>query len=389
MLCFGEYQSKVLVMEREDKWAGYFGLRSDLLPVCPSLCVCVCVRARARLRACMCDLRKGRKSNWGAGFDCSTSIVDPCILLLNSHSSYTHTHTHTNTRLIDQIDLHMSDGANFSPFPPLANLWPLIYTRLNLYTLIMLLCSLALSLFTHARSQVFCVVYNAAHWHMPLLSQHKWREESTRSCWRTREVYVTLMKWQHMHIITMEHSPVCEHTQITVTMMGWYNCRGQRSKSNIEQRFLSWGDFSDSSTESRHLVFILVLLVSKWFFYSLLRSLYSTVLFVNDFPSLCSVLLGASHCSADSQVIGESERSREQILQTLSDLSRGFQDIADRCLLVLHLEVRYAEQKTPLTLNRTENTHVLVMLLFHFEVTVSLIFLWQNHFESLNVNGKE
>uniref|UniRef100_A0A672GXZ0 Exocyst complex component Sec8 n=1 Tax=Salarias fasciatus TaxID=181472 RepID=A0A672GXZ0_SALFA len=33
-------------------------------------------------------------------------------------------------------------------------------------------------------------------------------------------------------------------------------------------------------------------------------------------------------------------RSREQILQTLSDLSRGFQDIADRCLLVLHLEVR-------------------------------------------------
>uniref|UniRef100_A0A668AXL4 Exocyst complex component Sec8 n=1 Tax=Myripristis murdjan TaxID=586833 RepID=A0A668AXL4_9TELE len=37
---------------------------------------------------------------------------------------------------------------------------------------------------------------------------------------------------------------------------------------------------------------------------------------------------------------GESERSREQILQTLSDLSRGFQDIADRCLLVLHLEVR-------------------------------------------------
>uniref|UniRef100_A0AAX7T755 Exocyst complex component Sec8 n=1 Tax=Astatotilapia calliptera TaxID=8154 RepID=A0AAX7T755_ASTCA len=41
-----------------------------------------------------------------------------------------------------------------------------------------------------------------------------------------------------------------------------------------------------------------------------------------------------------SQVVGESERSREQILQTLNDLSRGFQDIADRCLLVLHLEVR-------------------------------------------------
>ncbi|KAG7233845.1 hypothetical protein INR49_006522, partial [Caranx melampygus] len=47
-----------------------------------------------------------------------------------------------------------------------------------------------------------------------------------------------------------------------------------------------------------------------------------------------------SPCSTDSQVVGESERSREQILQTLSDLSRSFQDIADRCLLVLHLEVR-------------------------------------------------
>uniref|UniRef100_A0A674D798 Exocyst complex component Sec8 n=1 Tax=Salmo trutta TaxID=8032 RepID=A0A674D798_SALTR len=33
-------------------------------------------------------------------------------------------------------------------------------------------------------------------------------------------------------------------------------------------------------------------------------------------------------------------RSRDQILQTLTDLSRAFQDIADRCLLVLHLEVR-------------------------------------------------
>uniref|UniRef100_A0A665VZU8 Exocyst complex component Sec8 n=1 Tax=Echeneis naucrates TaxID=173247 RepID=A0A665VZU8_ECHNA len=48
----------------------------------------------------------------------------------------------------------------------------------------------------------------------------------------------------------------------------------------------------------------------------------------------------ASPCSADSQAVGESERSREQILQTLIDLSRSFQEIADRCLLVLHLEVR-------------------------------------------------
>uniref|UniRef100_A0A668TTZ3 Exocyst complex component Sec8 n=1 Tax=Oreochromis aureus TaxID=47969 RepID=A0A668TTZ3_OREAU len=48
----------------------------------------------------------------------------------------------------------------------------------------------------------------------------------------------------------------------------------------------------------------------------------------------------SSNPSPDSQVVGESERSREQILQTLNDLSRGFQDIANRCLLVLHLEVR-------------------------------------------------
>ncbi|XP_011489439.1 exocyst complex component 4 [Oryzias latipes] len=48
----------------------------------------------------------------------------------------------------------------------------------------------------------------------------------------------------------------------------------------------------------------------------------------------------ASPCSADNQVLGESERSREQILQALVDLSRSFQDIADRCLLVLHLEIR-------------------------------------------------
>ncbi|CAL1569001.1 unnamed protein product [Knipowitschia caucasica] len=43
---------------------------------------------------------------------------------------------------------------------------------------------------------------------------------------------------------------------------------------------------------------------------------------------------------ADSHVVGESQRCREHILQTLTDLTRGFQDIADRCLLALHLEVR-------------------------------------------------
>ncbi|XP_023686899.1 exocyst complex component 4 [Paramormyrops kingsleyae] len=43
---------------------------------------------------------------------------------------------------------------------------------------------------------------------------------------------------------------------------------------------------------------------------------------------------------SDTQVSGDSACSREQILQTLTDLSKAFQDIADRCLLVLHLEVR-------------------------------------------------
>ncbi|XP_018603015.1 exocyst complex component 4 isoform X3 [Scleropages formosus] len=42
----------------------------------------------------------------------------------------------------------------------------------------------------------------------------------------------------------------------------------------------------------------------------------------------------------DAQVSSESTCSREQILLTLNDLSKAFQDIADRCLLVLHLEVR-------------------------------------------------
>ena len=50
--------------------------------------------------------------------------------------------------------------------------------------------------------------------------------------------------------------------------------------------------------------------------------------------------LDVSPGSQDVQTSSESTRSREQILQTLADLSRGFQDIADRCLLALHLEVR-------------------------------------------------
>ncbi|MGH0157305.1 UNVERIFIED_CONTAM: hypothetical protein FKN15_043685 [Acipenser sinensis] len=43
---------------------------------------------------------------------------------------------------------------------------------------------------------------------------------------------------------------------------------------------------------------------------------------------------------SDSQVNSDHTRTREQIMQTLSDLARAFQEMADRCLLVLHLEVR-------------------------------------------------
>lgn len=91
----------------------------------------------------------------------------PAFSCLNSHSlcTYTHTHVHSHLRLIDQIDLHMSDGANFSPFPPLVNLWPLIYTSLNLYTLIMLSCFLLLP-FTHS----FCCVQCSVLTHAPAVS---------------------------------------------------------------------------------------------------------------------------------------------------------------------------------------------------------------------------
>ncbi|XP_060745639.1 exocyst complex component 4 [Tachysurus vachellii] len=48
----------------------------------------------------------------------------------------------------------------------------------------------------------------------------------------------------------------------------------------------------------------------------------------------------SSSPGSDTHASSESARNREHILQTLSDLARSFQDIADRCLLVLHLEVR-------------------------------------------------
>ncbi|KAK3517649.1 hypothetical protein QTP70_014373 [Hemibagrus guttatus] len=57
-----------------------------------------------------------------------------------------------------------------------------------------------------------------------------------------------------------------------------------------------------------------------------------------SFPLRMDGVTGASPGS-DKQASSESARNREHILQTLSDLARSFQDIADRCLLVLHLEV--------------------------------------------------
>ncbi|XP_041113721.1 exocyst complex component 4-like isoform X1 [Polyodon spathula] len=43
---------------------------------------------------------------------------------------------------------------------------------------------------------------------------------------------------------------------------------------------------------------------------------------------------------SDSQVNSDHTQIREQIMQTLNNLTRAFQEMADRCLLVLHLEVR-------------------------------------------------
>ncbi|XP_048875212.1 LOW QUALITY PROTEIN: exocyst complex component 4 [Brienomyrus brachyistius] len=64
--------------------------------------------------------------------------------------------------------------------------------------------------------------------------------------------------------------------------------------------------------------------------------------FAGRLKGFFSSLLSSHNVTAgsDTQVSGDSACSREQILQTLTDLSKAFQDIADRCLLVLHLEVR-------------------------------------------------
>lgn len=53
----------------------------------------------------------------------------------------------------------------------------------------------------------------------------------------------------------------------------------------------------------------------------------------------CLLLLAMSP-GQDSHASMEHLPASEQILQTLSELARSFQEMADRCLLVLHLEVR-------------------------------------------------
>lgn len=55
----------------------------------------------------------------------------------------------------------------------------------------------------------------------------------------------------------------------------------------------------------------------------------------NFFP-----LFSAMSPGQDSHASLEHLPASEQILQSLSELARSFQEMADRCLLVLHLEVR-------------------------------------------------
>lgn len=123
------------VKKRRCRSPGYFRF-SSLQLLCPWLSVCAW--NRTSLRSCVTFGRARRISmeltltaahrSWTPAFSCSTFTL--C------------SHTYVHTRLIGQIDLHMSDGANFSSFPLLVNLWPLIYTELNLYILIMVFDSL-------------------------------------------------------------------------------------------------------------------------------------------------------------------------------------------------------------------------------------------------------
>lgn len=174
-LCSTGYQSKVFVTFGKDKFHTLFQLSHRM---CMRICVLVCICARVCLRVCLTFWRAGRVTGelaltathwlWNPALPCSTV------------TSRTHTHTHAHICLIDQLDLHITDRPNFSPFPSLANLWPLICTGVNLYTVITRLCSL------FSRTDGCCVVCNTEHWHMPLLSQHKRCKESTGPSWKTQ-----------------------------------------------------------------------------------------------------------------------------------------------------------------------------------------------------------
>lgn len=60
----------------------------------------------------------------------------------------------------------------------------------------------------------------------------------------------------------------------------------------------------------------------------------------------------------------------EQIMQTLSELARSFQDMADRCLLVLHLEVRYDAGKPTTAAEVCRASPIACAFLEHFTVTL-------------------
>lgn len=62
------------------------------------------------------------------------------------------------------------------------------------------------------------------------------------------------------------------------------------------------------------------------------------------FP-FCSPRLLVLSPAQESHVNMDLPPVSEQIMQTLSELAKSFQDMADRCLLVLHLEVRYDPSK--------------------------------------------
>ncbi|XP_039555423.1 exocyst complex component 4 [Passer montanus] len=59
-----------------------------------------------------------------------------------------------------------------------------------------------------------------------------------------------------------------------------------------------------------------------------------------EHPKCNSSLLAATSPGQESHASLEQLPASEQILQSLSELARSFQEMADRCLLVLHLEVR-------------------------------------------------